>query len=687
MRLVLTGAQLTRQLLVAGGLACIILSAIYWIISHAFPAGSPNSALLIPVAARQLSPEPIERSLYLISLIALPMLLMIIVRLSPIPRIGEGRWGNSGWEVIRSSLISLFLILPLPLSLGIRAIMGEAGFRDATTYSHFLLACTGAICSTIVILWAKRRRLQLPRGIRRLVNIVVVGWGCLTVCLGLLSFRIFSFSHLSGSAVWSDHLDAVISSVSQVRAGHTLLVDAPSQYGLFPELLSPILNVMPAGVMGLTLSFGILQVISMLCVMAFMRRRIRNPLVLAAGYGALTMVTFGLHSLCGLRFSEPDPVFQYWPVRFVAPALSLPLVGWVTKKLSWQRVVVLGCWCGLCLFWNLDSGAAVMYAATMLFALLTGLRLSGIAIGSWSAISLSLATISVPILSAFSYSCGLIWLAIRSGGPMVFKWIIGYQSTFYGLGFGMLPLPAWPDAWVVVITGYTIAILISLQRLRDGRRPGREAIYLYVPLLGLGLFSYFQGRSHFFNLVAVSWPMIVIAAILIDRHLLGISKGLIPTSSCTLSLVGLMTLFLPTLGLILCYPTLLRKGMRPSIHQPDAFQMAAPYLSTELEMVRRYCSSSQPPCLILSLRQGIYALEAHTASALKGPSPAEMLLKKDKEDLISQIKSGRSRRILLGIGPSILRHLLPLDEVFRYYEAKEINKEGTMLLMEHRTSQ
>jgi hypothetical protein len=47
----------------------------------------------------------------------------------------------------------------------------------------------------------------------------------------LFTYRIIGFDHFSGSAVWSDHLDAVVYPISQVINGKTLLVDLPSQYG------------------------------------------------------------------------------------------------------------------------------------------------------------------------------------------------------------------------------------------------------------------------------------------------------------------------------------------------------------------------------------------------------------------------------------------------------------------------
>ena len=563
----ISDSHFTTQLLIAASLVLVFLYGLRWLLGFVLPKTQPQYSVLLPLAANQLAPEPIERALYLISIVVIPLLLLsIVILFSSRGRI-RGLWDRSLSEFLRSNLIGLMLILPLPSSLAIRAIVGQAGLTVQGSANHAYLAFGCALFVILILTWIPRKTWKLPHKVRRLLIVSVLAWAVMTLMLDLLSFRIFSFRHISATPVWSDHLDALISSVAQVQAGHTLLVDAPSQYGLFAELLSLILTIMPEGLLGVTVLFGILQVISILCIMSFMRMRIHSPLVLAAGYGALAMVTFGLHSLCGLRFSEPDPVFQYWPVRFVGPALSVPLIAWVVSRFCWQRLLVLGLWCGACLFWNLDSGAAILYAATMMFILLTGLRLFGVELRGWKAKSLILAAIGVPLLSAIVYLLGLACLSVKAGEPLNLSWIISYQRTFYGLGFGMLPMAGWPDAWFVVLAGYGIAIQLSLVRLRLSSNPSRESTYLFLSLLGVGLFSYFQGRSHFFNLVAVSWPLIVVVAVFTDRHLLGVRNGLIPATSLALPFAGLTSLLLPSLGLIACYPSLLEKALDPPIHR------------------------------------------------------------------------------------------------------------------------
>ncbi|MEI7952944.1 MAG: hypothetical protein WCH37_09750 [Synechococcaceae cyanobacterium ELA182] len=532
----------------------------------------------------------------------------------------------------------------------------------------------------------KRPPLRLPQ--RRTGMALAVAAGVLCITSGLLAFRVFGFSHLSDSAVWSDHLDAVVAVFAQVRAGHTLLVDVPSQYGLYPEMLAPALSLLPSGLLGLTLAFAAIQLISLLSLMSVLRRRLHQPLVLLSALLALAMVTFGLHSLIGLRFSEPDPYFQYWPVRFVGPALSVPVTFWVFRHLSWKRLLTMSVFTGLCLFWNIDSGAAVLYGQCMLFLLLSGIAMARRHCGGWRWRRLALASLCTMLGSMLTLSMLVFLLSIKAGQPLQLAWLTSYQSTFYGLGLMMLPLPAWPDAWHSVLALYTMALIIGLVQILDGRPLSHHLPLLYLPLLGAGLFAYFQGRSHFFNLVSVCWPALLIAALLTDRHLLALKHRLVPKTSAALPAAGLAVLLIPSLALMHDCPGLMRRLQEAPIHHPDPSASPAPYLRTELEMVRRYCGALHPPCLILSKRQGIYALEAGSASDWKGPSPAELLLEADRQKLLHAINEGKPNFILLGLGDSALANLgITPAQLLPRYRPVMMNRDRTIALFVRRQAQ
>ena len=680
-------ARQRMTLLILGGWCLTAtLITISWLLFTQLlrPAAIPSS-ILIPSAMAQLAPEPIERAAFLTGLILTPPCLLLTgIWLGKRPK-GQrtSPWGWDRLDAGLSILIGAAILWPLPASFAIRAVSGaDARFTAQASLIHSIVA--GGL--SLIIVLATTRQTRTPRALSKrlthLVTVLSVAIATLFIGAGMLIFRVFKFQHLSGSPVWSDHLDAVVASIAQVQAGKTLLIDTPSQYGLFPELLSPILSFFPAGIQSLTLSFAALQWIGMLCVMAVLRRRIRNPAVLTTALLALAMVTFGLFSVIGISFGdEPDPYFQYWPVRFIGPALSIPLTFWVFRRLCWPRLMTASALTGLCLFWNLDSGAAVLYAQGMLLLLLTMLKAAGGTREDRSWRSLAAATVLTPLASLIWLAVFLSLLSLKAGEPLQLAWLTGFQSTFYGLGFMMLPLPSWPDAWHCLIGVYLIGLTIALAELRDGRALGQQLPLLYLSLLGAGLFTYFQGRSHYLNLVGVSWPGVMVAALLTDRHLLAIRHRLAPISTIALPISGLTALMIPAAALVMGTPILRQRLSHLPINQPEPTALPAPYLHSELAMVHQFCAKPKPPCLILSKRQGIYALEARTATDWKGPSPAEMLLESDHRALIKAISNGQPQSILLGIGPnSRLPNLrLSPSDLLRHYKPAAINHEGTMV--------
>ena len=669
-------------------LACLLLWVLNaggaWALARVLPTPSAPPGLLLPQAERFLAPEPVERMLFLANLLLVPPLLLGVVVAMATPRNQRQAWPESRLEGLLSLGLSVLLLLPLPTALAVRVSIGTAGMTPTGSLQLTALAISLAALTVLITLQAHQTGCRWPRRMRGMLQLGAVGFGLFCSGLGLIGFRLFGFQRLTGSAVWSDHLDATVSAIAQVKAGGTLLVDAPSQYGLYPELLAPVLHGLPQGLRGLTLAFAIVQILSLVGVLSVLRHRLRNAWVALLGALALAMLTFGVHGVSGFRFSEFDPYFQYWPVRFAGPALSIPLIFWLFRNLTWRRLALVSTWTSLCLFCNLDSGAAVLYATTMLLALLSGM--AGVCnrrFGQWDWRSLIVATLIFPISSASLLSVAIGALSLKAQAPLHWAWLTGFQTTFYGLGFMMLPLPSWPDAWFCVVATYVIALVLGLIQLRKGHALGKALPLVYLPLLGAGLFTYYQGRSHFFNLVSVSWPLILLLAILVDRHLLALRRGLVPAVSAGLPIAGLTALLMPSLALMQSLPILMRAAAEPLMNRPDPSQPPAPYLASELAMVRQFCRDSQRPCLLLCKRQGIYALESNTASNWTGPSPAEMLLQADQHRLIQFIRNGVPERILLGIGPfSRLNQLdvTPADFMQRY-RVGAINTENTMVLL------
>lgn len=655
------------------------------------------SRQFIAVFRDSLSPEPIERGMYLITLLLLPPLLLFFVYRQSYPESLRRLWANDWLDAAISSATAFLLVIPIlpPLYFALRtAPLSLLPALPARSISNFLLSHGWVICLALVLLAvivfglqqliAHRRRMS-----RRIARIIILISTFLLIALGLNSFRLFGFIHLDDSPIWWVHLEVIASSLSQVIAGRTLLVDIPSQYGLFPELLAPILHFLPAGVVGLSIAFAVLQVASLSAVMYVLQKHIHSLLVLTFASFALVTVTFGMRQILNSDPFPimPDPYFQYWPVRFAAPAFSIPVALWAFRRFCWPRLLVLSLFIGVSLFWNLDSGVAILYAVAMLLFLLALAsffsREDGKLSGKFPL--LAIATVLVPTGGLTFFGLGLALLALKAGQPLDFVWLVGYQKIFYQMGFYMLAMQSRPHLWHIIAMVYIFGVLIGLYQLRLSHSLRSTLLLLYVSLLGSGLFAYYQGRSHVLVLEAVSWPAFIVVALLVDRHFMAIGKRLVSPVSVTLPLVGIFGLLMPSLLLAREIPSLIVRASRIPFERKHSYFRSAPYLVSELSMVHQYCSGNEGQCLMLMKRQGIYSLETKTASSLKGPSPIEIILQSDYDSLRQQIRDGVPSRILLGIKPEsrIPWFELSAGDLSRY-QLMKTNPEGTVQLLVRR---
>ncbi|MBR6034099.1 MAG: hypothetical protein IKP28_05150 [Clostridia bacterium] len=79
--------------------------------------------------------------------------------------------------------------------------------------------------------------------------------------------------------------------------------------------------------------------------------------------------------------------------------------------------------------------------------------------------------------------------------------------------------------WILVIILYATCLAISLKRLRMYDKNNTADFEKNVPLfvltiLGMGIFHYYQGRSHWETLSAVLYPAIMLITIIVDRNLI-----------------------------------------------------------------------------------------------------------------------------------------------------------------------
>ena len=247
-----------------------------------------------------------------------------------------------------------------------------------------------------------------------------------------------------------------------------------------------------------------------------------------------------------------------------------------------------------------------------------------------------------------------------------------------------MPLRAHP--WMLVAGIYLLGLTHGLAELRTRHLRARRGIVLYLSVLGIGLFSYYQGRSHDFNLVHTCWPALMVALLLGDRLLLGVWLGQVSRLAATITFpimaVGMASAF--CVGQFWPVISDLHRRQRQAETRGDA-----PEQADAVAYLQRTVAPGEA-CLILSPYQALYHAETGRSPALTGPSLFECLLQADLEDLLRQLRTRRVPQVFFEDEPGQLDFRNLLDPgltrtLARYYRLTGSNPAGNLLRWVPRT--
>jgi hypothetical protein len=414
------------------------------------------------------------------------------------------------------------------------------------------------------------------------------------------------------------HFTAAFSPVVAAHQGKVLLVNATSQYGLYPHFLQPLFALTGLSVRGFSAVMGLLTAAGCTALWLVLAGLTQSRRVALLGFGAfLFNGWFTFVNLASPHAKTTiDLYYQYYPIRFVFPA-ALVLLAWR----YWRRPTLAGYWGATLLsaasvLWNLDTGAAA------LLSWLAGLCYGALFEQGWRARCGRIAGhAGAALVCLAGLLAGYSLWALAAGGSFPhYAEFLQYQQLFYGAGFTMLPL-ACPGAWMLVVLVYLAGLAWSAQALaaRDDTVRGRMVLLLSV--LGLSLFAYYQGRSHQAVLVLACWPCLLLLALFLDDLLTRLRAGERGPLACVSA--GLLGWFLAGS----CYSTLyharlLRRVLARAVTR--ALAPAPPPLAEETALLHRLTGRGEEVVVLAEAEPLLYLLSgAHSAWPA---SPAQIVL-------------------------------------------------------------
>ena len=316
------------------------------------------------------------------------------------------------------------------------------------------------------------------------------------------------------------HFMVVFNPVVQVLQGKALLINAVSQYGLYPDFLRPVFALSGLSVLKFTALIGLLTALSFAALWLVLKKAIHHRAIAVIGFLALVGNTWLNRLPDPARESLVDLYYQYFPIRFLFPALAV-LLAWKyfqcpSRWLYWFLTVLLATG----ILWNFDAGvpsflawvSALCYAALFESGLKNKVR----------TIACHGAAAGGALLAVLGAYAGQGFL--RFGELPHFQEFWHYQMLFYVSGFYMLPMP-FPATWVVVVLVYLSGLAYAAHALSEKKNTPRAHLVFLLSILGAGLFSYYQGRSHPQVLAVCWWPCFPLLAIFLDENLAILGHG------------------------------------------------------------------------------------------------------------------------------------------------------------------
>ena len=612
-----------------------LLAAPLWVIARtAGPFPAPDPARLkalfdVPVSAFQ--PEPLENLLFLTAIVLAPPLTFVIYRL--VTRLVNGMPPRAVGALAPALTAAALCALVFDGFLGLQNPSYAPACYDPINSAPMNLPWLrgGVLLTAGFLAWlltggsGHAGRATVSRVLGGAVRVYAAG-------LIVLAFAlcVFSLDSVTNNQAFVVSFGAVFHTMVQVFLGRQILVDFPHQYGMYPQFLVPLFRLVGLSVLKYTVVMGLLQAFAFWLIYRFLRKATANPVVAALGFSGLVTFSF----LLG-RVATTEYYFQYHPLRFIFPAGAIFLTHRYFARPNRRLYYLVFVLSSVAVLWNFDTGVMVFCAwvLTLCYAELPVRRPGPIL----AHLGRGLAVFG-GVFALFNLLVFLVYRRVPDYGGF-----FHFLQIFKLEGYYMLPMPL-VGLWHLPVVVYFAALIAAIAALVRGERSVRARMYLFLALLGVGLFTYYQGRSHEDALISVSWPAFVILTLFTDELASGMPgrRRLADAAAVTFSLViGVFSVvFLVAYRLDLA--ARLKADVGP-IFSPSAARSRVPRNAALIASNTR----AGGEVLIISFYSGIYHLASRTTSPLRLPGPVEWFLTSEIEEVADYLKSDRWEQVFV----------------------------------------
>jgi len=404
---------------------------------------------------------------------------------------------------------------------------------------------------------------------------------------------------------WYD-LGIIIYSVTQAAIGNPEI----HQYGFYPVFIAPLFGLTGISVLKITAVLAGVFVLSFIMIGLAVRPFIRIPLLL---FGWLVTMVF-------ITWSGYDIYFSYFPIRLFGPALMLWLFSRVLRSdfgTGW--LVTAGLAGGVVLFWNFESGMPAI--AAVFFVLLCSWYHAGLRCGGVRLLKFGAAFLAAVVLAYLFISWRFGYL-VDPGKYFLF------HSLFMQVGFGLLPLPPPPAPWMALGIVYLSGLGWGLHRQLRGRADDFSRMMLFLAIIGMGLFSWYQGRSYPLSFPNVAWPGVIMLFMFSDRIIRAVRCRRLPRLHALAGFPAVW-IMMAVLFTLTCRSGEIGQALSSSWRDMRQMGEASP-VSQNVEFIRHY-AGGRKVVNIIGDGQGVYYAETGLRAGISQFNEIEILLRRDWE--------------------------------------------------------
>jgi uncharacterized membrane protein (UPF0136 family) len=598
-------------------------------------------------------PESTEKLLYMLSLILFPTLFLLVVHIcTRLER--KYKW----IEDLHSSVILNNLSYIIMVIVILYLLWFDLNKVDYFYAKFFLLYenpfLTFLFIMSLVGLSVLKKRIDQRFEIQSVTNGIfqtVLGVSVWTSIFLLGIMNVIDILYITDGVMFTSHFNAVFHSVATVVSGKYLLVNEFNQYGLYPHFIEPIFRVVDLSVSSFTWTMSLLIMVTWICWYLVLKKIMLNYYILIAGF--YTLLFFGYIQA---KLRSEDSYFQYFPIRSLFPALLICMATYYFISKTRWKYFLIHVISAISVLWNLETGTIVMitWIGTLIFDDIC----RKVSVKKWFIHVVYSAIAFICVMGGYSF---YIWL--RSGFIPDFLQLSSYIQYFYEYGFYMLPMTLF-HPWNLVAIIYMIGIVVSLIAMYNRQQSFQNTMIFAISIMGCGLFSYYQGRSHDVVLNYAWYPSFVLLAIFADRwwHQ---SRDRKITLQFILALVLVGVMASSIFSVFYYYKNIIdRTVQRWSADESSSIE-------TRTEFIKNWTFYGEEE-LFLSYHSGIYYSTSKTVPVVDIPGPSEAFLIKDQNIIMEHIKSRASDQIFfdknfLSLEYSKESNLKILNTLLEYY--------------------